>query len=335
MPVLKRGAAMAAWAAATLLGMAAPLRAEVSEIRITRQPSIVYLPLVVMEQMKLFEKHAANSGLASKANWITFTSGGASTDAMLAGSVDLVTSGASNLLLLWEKTRGEVKGVAGASAIPMILVTRNPNVKTLKDFTEKDRIAVPTLKVSMQASVLKMAAEQQFGMEGRDKLDPITVQLGHPDATAAILNASHEINSHFSLPPYVNVALADSRIHKVLDSADVVGGPLSNGVVFGTRKFHEANPKTMEAFLAGLEEAIQLIKTDPRKASELYLANTREKVSVDDLTAMITAPGVIYSTTPYNTAKVADLFVRAGIMKQKPKSWQDYFFAQAHGWPGS
>ncbi|WP_375460957.1 hypothetical protein [uncultured Enterovirga sp.] len=80
------------------------VRAEVSEVRIARQPSIVHLPLVVMEQMKLFEKHAAMRGLSSTATWITLTSGGASTDAMLAGSVDLVTSGASNLLLLWEKT---------------------------------------------------------------------------------------------------------------------------------------------------------------------------------------------------------------------------------------
>ncbi len=327
-------AGMIAVAAVTGTG-ASPARAEVSEIRITRQPSIVYLPLVVMEQLKLFEKHAAATGMpAATATWITFTSGGASTDALLAGSVDLVTSGASNLLLLWEKTRGEVKGVAGASAIPMVLVTRNPNVRTIRDFTDKDRIAVPTLKVSMQATVLKLAAEQAFGLEGRDRLDTITVQLGHPDATAAILNASHEINSHFSLPPYLNTALADPRIHKVLDSADVVGGPLSNGVVFGTRRFHDANPKVMAAFLAGLEEAIALIKADPGKAAELYIANTRERTTIADLKAMISAPGVVYSTTPFNTAKVAALFVRSGIMKQAPKSWQEHFFPEVHGQPG-
>lgn len=323
-------------AGAALLGLAGTARAEVSEVRITRQPSIVYLPLVVMEELKLLEKHAAAAGLGSvKANWTTFTSGGASTDALLAGSVDLVTSGASNMLLLWDKTRGEVKGVAGASAIPMVLVTRNPNVKTIADFTEKDRIAVPTLKVSMQATVLHLAAEQTFGMAGRDKLDAMTIQLGHPDAAAALLNPGHEVNSHFSLPPYLNLELADPRIHKVLDSADVVGGPLSNGVVFGTRKFHDANPKTLAAFLSGLEEAIQLIKSDPRKAAELYLANTKEKVSAEELTKMISAPGVVYSTTPYNTEKVADLFARSGIMKTKPKGWQDYFFAELHGVPGT
>ena len=35
-----------------------PALAEVGEIRITKQPSIIYLPLVVLEQNKLVEKHA-------------------------------------------------------------------------------------------------------------------------------------------------------------------------------------------------------------------------------------------------------------------------------------
>ncbi|MDP4022390.1 ABC transporter substrate-binding protein [Methylobacterium sp. NEAU 140] len=326
----------AALAGAVLLGGLSALRAEVNEVRITRQPSIVYLPLVVMQEAKLLEKQAEAAGLGPlKVTWTTMNSGGASTDALLAGNIDMVTSGCSNLLLLWDRTKGEVKGVAGASAIPMVLVTRNPAVKTIADFTEKDRIAVPTLKVSMQATALKLAAEKTFGDAGRDKLDPLTVQLGHPDATAAVLSPNHEINSHFSLPPYLNQELADPRVHKVLDSADVVGGPLSNGVVFSTRKFSDANPKTMAAFRAALEEAIQLIKTDPRKASELYLASTKEKFTPEELTAMITAPGVVYSTTPYNTEKVADLFARSGLMKTKPKGWKDYFFPAVHDLPGT
>lgn len=332
---LWKGAAFAALALG-MAGLARPAAAEVSEIRITRQPSIVYLPLVVMEQEKLIEKHAERAKLGPmKASWITFTSGGASTDALLAGSVDLVTSGCSNMLLLWDRTRGEVKGVAGASAVPMVIVTRNPAVKTIADFTEKDRIAVPTLKVSMQATVLHLAAEKAFGDAGRDKLDPWTVQLGHPDAAAAVLNSSSEVNSHFSLPPYLNLELADPRIHKVLDSSDVVGGPLSNGVVFGTRKFHDANPKTMAVFIAALDDAIALIKDNPRRAAELYLANTKEKFTVDELTAQITTPGVVYSKTPYNTEKVADLFARSGIMRTKPKGWQDYFFTELHALPGT
>lgn len=177
--------------------------AEVSELRITKQPSIIYLPLVVMEQNKLVEKHAKAAGLPEfKMTWVTFNSGGAATDALLSGSVDLVTSGVSNMLLLWERTKGQVNGVTSVGGLPMLLVTRDPNVKTLKDFTDKDKIAVPTIKVSSQAMVLKMAMEKMYGEASRDKLDPMTIQLGHPDAMIAVVNGSSEVNSHFSAPPY-------------------------------------------------------------------------------------------------------------------------------------
>ena len=83
-----------------------------------------------------------------------------------------------------------MKGIAACGGMPMHLLTRNPRVRTLSDFTEKDKIAVPTIKVSSQATILQMAAEQEFGPSGRDKLDSITVQPGHPDATLAMLTIS-------------------------------------------------------------------------------------------------------------------------------------------------
>ena len=210
-----------------------PARAETNEIRITRQPGLAYLPLIVMEREKLVEAQAAKAGLAgAKASWVTFSSGGVSTEALISGNVDLVTSGVSNLLLIWDRTKGEAKGVAAVGATPLLLVTLNPDVKSLKDFSDRDRIAVPTVKISNQAIVLQMAAEQAFGESGRNKLDSITVQLGHPDAVAAVLNPNHEINSHFSLPPYQQLELKDPKVHVVLSSADVVKGPMTITVAY-------------------------------------------------------------------------------------------------------
>lgn len=310
--------------------------AETGEIRITRQPGMIYMPLIVMEQNRLIEAQATKLGLADlKVSWVTFSSGGASNEALLSGNVDLVTSGATNLLLLWDRTRGEVKGVAGASGAPMLLVTRNPDVKSLKDFSDKNKIAVPTIKISTQAMILQMAAEQAFGEAGRNKLDPLTVQLGHPDAVGAVLNPSHEVDSHFSLPPYQQLELRDPRVHVVLNSADVIGGPLSNAVVFGTKKFHDANPKTIAAFLAALDEANGLIARDPLKASEIYLAATKEKISAGELAAMIKEPGVMYSTTPFGTMKTAEHLFKTGVLKTLPKTWQEFFFPSAHSLPGT
>ena len=58
------------------------------------------------------------------------------------------------------------------------LYTINPNVKTIADFTETDRIAVPTVRLSFNAMMLQMAAEQLWNEPHR--LDHLTVALGHP-----------------------------------------------------------------------------------------------------------------------------------------------------------
>ena len=284
--------ARAAFACALALPALAA-RAEVAELRISRQPSIVYLPIIIMEQEKLVEKRAAAAGIGEvKMNWVTFTSGGASVDALLSGNVDFVTSGASNMLLLWDKTKGEVQGVASAAAVPMVLVTRNAGVKSLADFTAADRIAVPTVKISMQAVTLQMAAAKQFGADQYAKFDPLTVQLGHPDAAGALSNAASEVNGHFSVPPFLNQEMAMPGVHAVLSSNDVYGGPASNGVIFGMKKFAGANPKLMAAFMEGLRDAMEIIAKDPKRAAAIYLEATKEKYSLDGLVKEITGPGI-------------------------------------------
>lgn len=320
----------------SLMLLTAGVRAETAEIRITKQPGLLYLPMILMEQGKLIEKHTKAAGLGDvKVNWVTFNSGGAATDALLSGNVEFVTSGASNMLLLWDKTKGQVKGVAACGGMPMYLVTRNPNVKSLKDFTEKDKIAVPTIKVSSQATVLHMAAEKEFGAGQHGKLDSITVQLGHPDATLAVLSPISEINSHFSLPPFQTLALKDAAVHRVLNSYDVFGGPLNNAIVFSHSKFHDANPKTIAAVIAAMSEAMALIKSDPRKAIEIYLSQGKERLSAEDLLELLKEPGVVFDVAPAGMTKFAAFMAKVGTLKTTPTGWKDFFFAEAHGFNGN
>src|SRR2546429_6220100 len=44
-----------------------------------------------------------------------------------------------------------------------------------------------------------------------------SVQIGHPDAVQALLNPSHEINTHFSIPPYQDIEMKSPLVHTVLD----------------------------------------------------------------------------------------------------------------------
>ncbi len=312
-------------------------RADISEIKITKQPGILYAQMLIMEERKLLEKHASIQGAGPlRIEWVTFSSGGAATDALLSGSVDIVSSGVSNMLLLWGKTNGQVKAIVGVGGLPMKLLTRNPDITSIRDFGPTDRIAVPTIKVSMQATVLGIALEKEYGStDASQKLVTNQVQLGHPEATAALLSMQHEVNTHFSLSPFQEIALKNPAIRSVLNSNDVLGGPAHITCSFTTQKFRDANPKIMKAFIAAFDEASELIAKDPKAAAASYLAIAKDKATVEELAALLSQPGGVFTGAPQNTKIYADFMQRAGIIKPKADSWKDYFFSDIHDRRGS
>ena len=122
-------------------------------------------------------------------------------EALLSNSTDIVSGGVPGLITLWDKTLGtsfEVKGIARSSSQPFLLNTANPDIKSIRDFGERDRIALPSIKVSVQAVLLQMAAAAAFGEENYAKLDPLTVSMSPPDATIAMLSGAGGISWAFS-----------------------------------------------------------------------------------------------------------------------------------------
>ncbi|OWV65328.1 ABC transporter substrate-binding protein [Rhizobium sp. R339] len=315
-------------AAALTLGLASASQAqEKTAISITRQPGILYLASHVMETQKLIEKHAAAEGVADvTVEWRTFSGGGAQTDALLAGNVDVVNTGTGNLLLLWDRTRGKVKGIITSSAQPVIMVSNDPRIKSLKDITPSDKIAVPTVGVSTQAILLQMAAAKMFGEDKVKSFDSNTVQLGHPDAVAAIANPNHEVKNHFSAPPFQYIELKQQGVHRVTDSKEILGGALTQATFFTTTAFADANPKIVKALREATEEAVAFIKKDPKAALEAYKTVSGDKTSLDDLLAMLKEPGMDeWRTDPQGTMKFAEHLNKIGTLKTMPKAWTDYY----------
>ena len=311
-------------------------RAEVSEIRITRQPGIIYLAVTVMEQGKLVEKAAAAQGMPGlKASYSVFGGGGAATDALLSGNVDVVTTGVSNMLLLWDRTKGGVKGFASSSATPMWLMSNNPNVKSLKDLSAADKIAVPTVKISSQAILLQMAARKLYGDAEFAKFDAYTTTLGHPDAQASLSSGGGGLTGHFSGSPFQQSEAKIPGVHVIATSTEIMGGPISNAVYFGTQKFHDANPGVVKAFLAATREAQQFIADHPREACEMYVALSGDKTPLDDLVAMIKQPDMFYNTVPVGTMATALHMSDIKVLKNRPASWKDYFFPEAYALGGN
>jgi NitT/TauT family transport system substrate-binding protein len=315
---------------------AAPAAAETNEFRIGRQPGLVYLQAIIMEDQKLVEKHAAALGLKDlKVDYKIITSGGVMTESILSDSVDIAITGVSNMLLVWGKTNGQIKAVTGMAGVPFFMLTRNANVKSIKDFGPNDRIAVPTVRVSMQAMMMGIALEQAWGPGQQGRLDNNQVQLGHPEALAALLNPQHEVNSHFSIPPFQDIEMKSPLVHRVFISNDVLGGPITISNCFAKQSFVDANPLKVKAFIAAEDEASEMVANDPKAAAEIYLRVTKEKLTLDELVGIIKQPGAIFSATPQRTMLWADYMYRIGLIKKKPASWKDFTFPMIYDRAGS
>jgi NitT/TauT family transport system substrate-binding protein len=318
---------------------ASPVTAEVSTLRVSYGYGILYLPLMVMDREQLIEKHAKSAGLGDvKVEWKTFDGGNVINDAMLAGALDIAGIGIPGFLTLWAKAKDnpslEVRALTGMSASSMYLMTRNPQVKTLKDFSDRDRIAVPGIKTSLPAVLLHMAAAKEFGDANYAKLDSITVGLGHPEALGVMLSGKGEINSHMASPPFSYVEDATAGLHRVFNSVDILGN-ITLDITFTTRRFVEANPKLAGAFAAAMEDACALIASDRRKAAQIYNAVAKVKQPVEETLKILNDPNTRFSVVPEGTMRYADFMSRVGTIKAKPASWKDLFFAPVSAMAGS
>jgi NitT/TauT family transport system substrate-binding protein len=327
-------------ASAALLLLASIAHAEQAKVTVSTQFGLNYLPMQVMIHDRLIEKHAAALGLGPVDVALVQLSGGAATnEALLSGSVDVAALGVPPMIQIWSATAGTrnaVKGIAVTGALPFRLNSINPKVLTIKDFTEEDRIALPAIKVSLQAVLLQMASAKAFGEAEYAKLDALTVSMAHPDAYAALISGGRgSINAHFGQSPFQDEELAHPNVHTVLTSYDVLGGPASGEAVITTTAFHDRNPTLYRAVLAAIEETIAVINADELRAAQIYVQQTRAKQPVELLHKIISTPQVAYSLVPKATMQYADFLYRTGRIKRRPASWADLFFPEIHDRPGS
>jgi NitT/TauT family transport system substrate-binding protein len=322
-----------------MAALTAGAQAEANKVRLSRQFGFGYLPMVVIEAQQLIEKKAKAAGLGDvETEWTQRAGPAADLDALLAGQADFIGPGVPTLATIWDKTVGtpqEVRALIAMQSMPYVLVTRNPNVKTIADFTDKDKIALPAVKLTGHAIALEIEAARIWGPEHYDKLDSITITRSHGDAAAAVIAGGSEINSHFASAPFYYYELATPGIHQVLKSYDALGSRHTNGVLVTAKKFHDANPKLCGVVVAAFEEANAFIKAHPREAAQIYLTATKDKKPLDALEKMVADPDVDYTTTPVSVMKIVEFMHRVGRIKKMPASWKDMFFPEAYNLNGS
>jgi NitT/TauT family transport system substrate-binding protein len=272
-----------------------------------------------------------------KVTWQQFTGGAVMNDALLSGNLDFAVVGPPPFLTMWARTQGtqnQVLGIAALNSMPMYLMSRNPAIQSVKDFTEKDRIVVSGVKVSTQAVVLQMAAAKAWGPAEFDRLDKLTVAMPLSDSMALMLSGKGEVTGDFTVPPF-SFREMKAGMKPVIDTFSVLGGPSSTNVIYATKKYADANPKMVQAFGAALREAQEAIGKDKRTAAATYLKLSGDKETVDNVVEMLNDPKVEFSPVPKGIMAFADFMHGTGAIKAKPASWKDAFIPELHNLAGN
>lgn len=310
--------------------------AEMSKITIAHQFGLGYLPLYVMADQKLIESCAkGKDGQDVTVEWVKMGSTSVLADGILSGNFTVASAGVPPFIVLWAKTNGKVRMISALNEQPMKLNTNDPKVKSIADFSDQDRVAVPSIKTSAHSILLGMAAEKLWGAGSGNKLETLQVPLSHPDATAALLAGKGQITAHFSTIPFTAMQLANPKIHTILTSTEILGGPSTTTAWWTTERFHEQNPKLYGSLVCAAEKAINFVNRDRLGAAHIYNRMEPSNMSDRDVEKIISDPEVAFTLTPERTLVFGDFMYRTGLIAKKPTNWKDFFFSNVEALPGS
>ena len=98
---MRTRATMIALCTALAVTAATEIRAEVNEITVAQQYGVSFLPLMVMEQQTLIEKHAKQLGLGDiKVTWTKVAGPSVMNDGLISNTIHFAAQGAPSLITL-------------------------------------------------------------------------------------------------------------------------------------------------------------------------------------------------------------------------------------------
>ena len=280
---------------------------------IAYQPGIGYAQLLIIKQEGWLEEDLPETEIA----WEQLSSGSAIRDGMLAGDIQ-VGSGGTGPFLLGYSAGVDWKVLSALNEMDLWLMVVDEQIQDLGDLGDGS-IAMPAPD-SIQAVVLRRGAEEQLG--DAKALDNNIVSLAHPDGLQALL--SGQISGHLTSPPF-QFQEQDEGARPVLKSFDVFG-PHTFNSVFVRQGYHDDNPEAMEALYSNIQEATELIESDPDRAAEILSEESGGETSAEDFRRFITEEGVTYTTQPNGFIEFGRVMQELGMIDKVPGSQEEIVF---------
>ncbi|MGL5437558.1 MAG: ABC transporter substrate-binding protein [Lachnospiraceae bacterium] len=274
---------LAACLAGVLLTPAGCGKKQQDSISIAQQFGVAYAPLQIMKEKRFLEEKLPGVQI----DWKQFGGPTAIREGMLNGEIDFGFMGVAPVLVGIDNGM-EWRYAAGLSSNEVAIVTSREDMKSLKDVTDQDRIAILS-PACTQHVLLCMLAEEQLG-DAR-VLDNRLVSMSHPDSVNALLSGT-EITAHVSTPPYISQEVAGGGTI-MATGEEIMGEPFTFITCVAMEEFYEQNNDYYDVFLEALEESVNYINENRGEAVRL-LAPVYG-ISEEELDAQMGYNGTIYS----------------------------------------
>lgn len=281
-------------------------------INIAEQYGLAYAPLQIAKELKLIEKNLPGVTV----NWKQLGNTAAIREAMLANGIDVGFMAIPPFLIGWDKGM-DWKIACGLSSSPVSLVTNKGEIKSIRDFDVKDRIALPQ-PGSVQHILLSMACERELG--DPQKLDNLLVTMAHPDGMNALLS-KQDITAHFTTPPYLVKELEASGMREILNGRQALGKDFTFIVGVATKKFHDNSPKEYEAMINAITEAMEFMESN--KGETLDILSRQYEMSVTEIEKNLSMDGMDYSLSIKGVDDFAGFMERNGYISKIPEDTEE------------
>ena len=280
---------------------------------IAYQPGLGYAQLLIIKQEGWLEEDLPETEIA----WEQLSFGSAIRDGMLAGDIQ-VGSGGTGPFLVGYSAGVDWKVLSPLNEMDLWLMVVDEQIQDLGDFGDGS-IATPASD-SMQAVILRKGAQEQLGDSAA--LDDNIVALTHPEGLPALV--SGQISGHLTSPPF-QFQEQDEGARPILKSFDLFG-PHTFINVFVLQDYHDDNPEAMEALYSNIQEATELIESDPNRAAEILSEESGGETSADEFRRFMTEEGVAYTTQPNGFIEFAEFMQQIGLIDEVPASQEELVF---------
>lgn len=231
---------------------------EIQTVSIAEQFGLAYAPLHIAKELELIEKHLPGIEI----NWEKMINTASIREAMLSGDLDIGFMGIPPFLIGFDKGM-DWKIFRGLNQAPMGLTYRIDKFEGIDSIDQMQKIALPQ-PGSIQHILLTMYLKANN--YPADYLDNNLLTLSHPDGQVALLSDS-EVVAHFTSPPYYFDELENENIELLFDGNEAFGGDFT--FIVGVVRKDFKNVEVIEGINSGIDEAIEIIRNDPKQAVEI------------------------------------------------------------------